>query len=62
MMTKANKICLIIGILFIIFGFFVSLTGSSIENSIVGLILMIPGGTLIFLALIIQKKYKGSKL
>jgi hypothetical protein len=53
MMTKTNKILLIIGILICIFGMFISFF------TIAGYFLFPIGGACIFIGLIIQKKYKG---
>jgi 1,4-dihydroxy-2-naphthoate octaprenyltransferase len=53
MMTNTNKTLLIIGILILIFGFFISFF------TLAGYFLFPIGGACIFIGLIVQKKYKG---
>jgi hypothetical protein len=59
MMTKTNKIFLMVGILLGIFGFFI---WAILNIIILGGFLFVIGGILIFISLIVQKKYKGSKI
>ena len=56
MMTKANIIGLIIGILFFIIGL------TTMGNITISIGFIAIGGALVFFSLILQKKYKGSKL
>ena len=59
MMTKANKIGFIIGLLLVIIGFPLEFV---VGDFVIGGILIAVGGFLILFSLLFQKKYKGSKL
>jgi len=65
MMNKINKIVLLIGILLIILGFFSSQFTTLGITPVVGYIeifMIVFGGFLILLSLVLQDKYKGTKL
>lgn len=69
MMTTTNKFFLIIGILLFIFGFLIEIIainrgmwGFTSAIWLVGFIMVPIGMLLIVLSLLLQKKYKGSKL
>jgi len=57
MLTKTNKTFIVAGIAILILGFIISFIAF-----LPGLILCPIGGALLFFGLIVQKKYKGSKL
>ena len=59
MMTKANKIGFVIGLLLVIIGFPLEFI---MGNILTGGIMIAIGGFLILFSLLFQKKYKGSKL
>jgi len=65
MMNKINKIVFLIGILLIVLGFcFIQFTtlGTSPILGYLEIFMILFGGILIFLSLVLQDKYKGTKL